>query len=85
MQKEGLTPTDSEYAEWFNDYLTEALEKSGITPDKYHSEALYNAEREKYRSQLISSKGEEYFRTLMCYQVTLDAVMSYANVVEIGA
>ena len=85
MQKEGLTPTKEEYEARFDEYLVEALGKSGITPDKYHNMAQYESEKERYRQQIVESKGEDYFRTLICYQVTLEAIIDYANVVEIEA
>ena len=82
MQKEGLTPTKAEYDARFDEYLAEALEKSGITPDKYHNTAQYESEKERYRQQILESKGEDYFRTMIYYQVTLEAIKGYAKVIE---
>ena len=83
MQKEGLTPTAEEYEARFDEYLVAALENSGITPDKYHNMAQYESEKERYRQQLVESKGEDYFKSMIYYQVTLEAIIGYANIVEI--
>jgi hypothetical protein len=83
MNQEGLRPDDEEYNRLFDEYLVKALESSNITPDKFESEAEYLAEKEKYKSQLIEKNGEEYFKAMIYYDKTINAIIGYANVVEI--
>ena len=83
MNVEGLKPTDEEFYSLFDEYLIPALAESGITPDKYATEEEYLAEKEKYKTELIRKHGEDYFKTMIYYEVTVNAIKDFANVVEI--
>ena len=82
MNKEGLKPSPEEYEALFDEYLTDALAQSSITPDKYASEAEYLAEKERYKQQIIQQAGEEYFKSMIYYEVAIEALMGYANIIE---
>lgn len=82
MHKEGLKPTEEEYNAIFDEYLTSALKQSSITPDKFETEEEYLAKKEEYKRQLIEANGEDYFKNMIYYEVTVEALKSYANVVE---
>ena len=82
MNVEGLKPTGEEYEVLFDEYLTPALEDKGITPDKYESEIEYLAAKESYKAQIVEKNGEDYFKSMIYYQLTVEAIKSYANVVE---
>ena len=84
MNVEGLKPSAEEYAALFDEYLLPALEEKGITPDKYESEIEYLAAKESYKAQIIEKNGEEYFKSMIYYQITVKAIKTFANVVEIG-
>ena len=83
MNVEGLKPTDEEFVKLFDEYLISALENNGKTPDKYETEAEYLAAKESYKAQLIEKNGEDYFKAMIYYQVTVKAIKGFANVVEI--
>lgn len=82
MNLEGLKPTEQEYADLFDDYVTKALENNGITPDKYESEEAYLAAKAEYKEKIIAKNGEDYYRTMVYYEIVMDAIISYANIVE---
>ena len=84
MNVEGLKPTDEEFVNLFDEYLISALENNGKTPDKYETEAEYLAAKESYKAQLIEKNGEDYFKAMIYYQVTVKAIKGFANVVEIA-
>jgi FKBP-type peptidyl-prolyl cis-trans isomerase (trigger factor) len=84
MNVEGLKPSLEEYAALFDEYLVSALENSGITPDKYSTEEEYLAAKESYKVELFRKNGEDYFKSMIYYQVTVKAIKGYANVVEIA-
>lgn len=82
MHKEGLKPTEEEYNAIFDEYLTSALKQSSITPDKFETEEEYLAKKEEYKKQLIEANGEDYFKNMIYYELAVEALKSYANVVE---
>jgi hypothetical protein len=84
MNVEGLKPSLEEYAALFDEYLVSALENSGITPDKYSTEEEYLAAKESYKVELFKKNGEDYFKSMIYYQVTVKTIKGYANVVEIA-
>ena len=84
MNVEGLKPTKEEYEEIFDSYLEGSLESNSITPDKFATEEEYLAAKEKYKQQLISNKGEEYFQAMIYYNETTKGIKSFFNVVEKG-
>ena len=84
MDKEELRPDADEYAALFDEYLTEALASEGITADKYNTEEEYFKAKAEYKAKLIEARGEEYFKAMIYYNITMETVLSYANVVEIA-
>ena len=83
MNVEGLKPNDEEYAVLFDEYLSDALEANGITPDKYETTEAYLAAKESYKNQLITKNGEEYYKAMIYYQETVKGIKSFANIIEI--
>lgn len=84
MNVEGLKPSEEEYDRHFDGYLVDALESNGVTPDKYDTEEEYLAEKAKFKADILESKGDDYFKSVIYYQIGIEAITSYANVVEIG-
>ena len=83
MNIEGLKPDEQEYDEIFNDYVERALEDVSITREDFATAEEYIAKRDKYKSQLIESKGEEYFMSMFYYQIGVEAILGYANITVI--
>ena len=82
MNVEGFKPTEEEYAVLFDEYLVGALKKNNITPEKYETEAEYLAAKEDYKIQILDRYGEEYFKSMIYYQQTVEGIKSLANIVE---
>lgn len=83
MNVEGLKPTEEEYNQLFDEYLSEALEQEHIIPERYSTTEEYEAAKEEYKSKIIEKNGEDYFKVMIYYQLGIEAVLEYANVVEI--
>ena len=84
MNVEGTKPTKAEYDAKFDEYLVAALEEEGKTPDKFKSEAEYDAMKAQKKAELIEARSEEYFKAMIYYEIGLDALISYAEFVEIN-
>ena len=82
MNQEGLKPTDEEYNKLFDEYLVSALAEQGIVAEKYDTEEEYLTAKSNFKKQMLESRGEEYFKTMIYYQVTVEKIIEYANVVE---
>lgn len=82
MNVEELKPTAEEYDILLDEYVTSAMESSGLTEDKYETEDEYIAAKENYKKQAIEKNGEDYFKALIYYQIGSEAIMGYANVVK---
>lgn len=82
MNQEGLKPTDEEYNKLFDEYLVSALADQGIVAEKYDTEEEYLTAKSNFKKQMLESRGEEYFKTMIYYQVTVEKIIEYANVVE---
>ena len=80
MNVEGLKPTAAEYDALFNEYFEAALEEQHIIPDRYDTNEEYEAAKEKYKADIIAKNGEDYFKTLIYYQIGMDAILSYGTV-----
>ena len=83
MEQEGLRPTDEEYEALFDEYLVAALASNNVTVESCGSQEEFNARKESYKQQLIQQNGEDYFVSMIYYNVTMAAIIGYANVVEI--
>ena len=83
MDKEGLDPTAEEYEILFDRYLTDALASENVTPDKFNTEEEYIEHKKQYRAKMISSYGEEYFKEKIVFGIGYEAVIGFANIVEI--
>ena len=83
MHKEGLKPSEEEYERMFDEYLVAALENKNITPETYENYELYLNAKENVKKQLIDSYGEDYFRAMIYYSVVEEAIIGYANFVQI--
>jgi hypothetical protein len=84
MNIEGLKPTKEEYEAKFDEYLVAALEEEGKTPDKFKTLEEYEAMKESKKAELIELRSEEYFRAMIYYEMGVEAIISYAEFVEIN-
>ena len=82
MNKEGLRPTAAKYEELFDEYLTDALNSEGITPENYGTNDEYLAVKNEYKTQMLKQQGEEYFKSMIYYGVVWEKVKGYANIVD---
>ena len=80
LNKEGLRPTDEEYAILFDEYLTEALAQNGITRDGFATDEEFEAAKKSYADNIIAQNGENYFRSMIYYSIICDAIVSYAKI-----
>ena len=83
MEQEGLRPTAEEYDALFDEYLDSALASNKITVENCGSEEAYNAKKATYKQQMLTQYGEDYFVSMIYYNITMEAIIGYANVVEI--
>lgn len=83
MDVEGLDPTAEEYEELFDKYLEKALADNNITIGNFSTEHEYLEHKKQYKAKLLETKGEDYFRETLYFSVGYDAIMEYANLVEI--
>ena len=83
MNLEKLKPTDEEYEKLIDEHLISAMISAGITEDKYESKEAYLAAKEDYKKKAFEKNGEEYFKSMIYYEVGIEAMLGYANVVEI--
>ena len=83
MDVEGLDPTAEEYEELFDKYLEKALADNNITIGNFNTEEEYLEHKKQYKAKLLETKGEDYFRETIYFSIGYDAIMEYANVVEI--
>ena len=83
MEQEGLRPTAEEYDALFDEYLDSALASNKITVESCGSEEAYNAKKATYKQQMLTQYGEDYFVSMIYYNITMEAIIGYANVVEI--
>lgn len=84
MNIEGLKPTKEEYEAKFDEYLVAALEEEGKTPDKFKTLEEYEAMKESKKAELIKLRSEEYFRAMIYYEMGVEAIIDYAEFVEIN-
>ena len=84
MNLEGLKPTQLEYERRFDEYLVAALDEEGKTPDKFKTEEEYEAMKESKKAELIELRSEEYFKAMIYYEIGIEAIIDYAEIVEIN-
>ena len=83
MDVEGLDPTVEEYEQLFDKYLDKALADNNITIGNFNTEEEYLEHKKQYKAKILQTNGEEYFREVIFFSVGYDAIIGYANVVEI--
>ena len=83
MNQEGLKPTEAEYEKMFDEYVDNALVSNGTPPDSFASLEEYEAEKERFKSDIIKENGEDFFRSMFYYEIGSKAIIGYANIVEI--
>ena len=84
MNLEGTKPTKEEYDAKFDEYLVKVLDEADMTEDKFDTPEQYAAMKESKKAELISSKGEEYFKAMIYYEIGVKAAISYAEIIEIN-
>ena len=82
MDKEGLDPTEEEFATLLDEYIVYSLELEDITVNRFNTVEEFESHKEQYRAQMVTTYGENYFKDRIYFNLGYDAVMSYANVVE---
>ncbi len=82
MNIEGLKPTEEEYNNLIDEYVISAMESNGLTEDKYESKDEYITAKEEYKKKAIEQNGEDYFKSMIYYNIGSEKMMSYANIVE---
>ena len=82
MNVEGLKPTKEEYDNLFDEYVISVLEENGITEDDFDTKESYLAKIKEYKEKLIKENGEEYFKSMIYYQIGIEEIKKYANIVE---
>ena len=83
MDKEGLDPTEEEFAVLLDEYLEYALELENITVDRFSTVEEFNSHKEQYRAKMVTEQGANYFKDKIYFNLGYEAVLGYANVVEI--
>ena len=83
MNQEGLKPNAEQYDERFDEYLEQALASNGVTSGSFASHDEYLAEKEKFKQSIIEENGEEYFMSMIYYEIGIEAIIDYANIEEI--
>ena len=83
MDKEGLDPTEAEYATLLDEYITYALEVDDITVNRFNTVEEFEAHKEQYRAKMVTENGVNYFKDKIYFNLGYEAVISYANVIEI--
>ena len=71
------------YDERFDEYLEQALASNGVTSGSFASHDEYLAEKEKFKENIIKENGEEYFMSMIYYEIGIEAIIDYANIEEI--
>ena len=83
MNVGGFKPTEEEYQELFDAYVLEFLADKGVTEDKYATTEEYLEKVAEYTKQMLTQNGEDYYRNMIYYEVTIEGVLEYANFVTI--
>ena len=83
MEIDVISFTDEQYAKLTDEQLIQVQQ---VQQQKNRLlRALEKAKaKEKYKAQLIEKNGDDYFKAMFYYQVTVNAIKGYANIVEIG-
>ena len=84
MNKEGLRPAKEEYAILLDEMLTADLAKDGITADHFTTPEEFESHKEQYRAKMVTTYGECYFEERIYYSIVYEAIISYANAVEVA-
>lgn len=82
MNIEGLKPTKEKFDELLEDYAILEMKNKGNTEEDYQTKDEYLAAVKEYKEKLIKDRGEDYFKSAFYYEIGMDAIVSYANVVE---
>lgn len=83
MDVEGLKPSADEYAVLLDKYITNALAAENITVNNFSTEEEYNIQKEQKKAWYAAKYGEHYLQSAVYKSIWLDAVVSYANIIEI--
>jgi len=82
MNIEGLKPTAEKFDELLDDYVVLEMKNKGNTEEDYQTREEYLAAVKEYKEKLIKERGEDYFKSAFYYEIGMDAIVGYANVVE---
>ena len=83
MDKEGLDPTEDEFALLLDEYIVYSLELEDITVNRFNTVEEFEAHKEQYRAKMVATYGANYFKDAIYFNCGYEAVISYANVIEI--
>jgi trigger factor len=83
MNKEGLRPNAEQYATLLDGVLVEDLAKNNVTADRCNTTEEFEAQKEQYRAKMVSTYGERYFEERIYNAIVYEAIISYANTVEV--
>lgn len=84
MNIEGLKPSEAEFDKLLDDYVILLLYKKNITENKYPSKEAFLEDVAEYKAKLIRENGLDYYKGEIYYDIGIEAIISYANVVEIN-
>ena len=82
MDKEGLDPTEDEFATLLDEYIVYSLELDDITVNRFNTVEEFEAHKEQYRAKMVTTYGANYFKDKIYFNLGYEAVISYANVIE---
>ena len=84
MNLEGLKPNEEEFDKLLDEHVIYLLYKKNITEDKYETKEAFLADVAEYKAKLIRENGLDYYKEELYYDIGIDAILSYANIVEIA-
>ena len=84
MNVEGLKPNEEEFDKLLDEHVIYLLYKKNITEDKYETKEAFLADVAEYKAKLIRENGLDYYKEELYYDIGIDAILSYANIVEIA-
>ena len=84
MNLEGLKPSEEEFDKLLDDYVIYLLYKKNITEDKYETKEAFLEDVAEYKAKLIRENGLDYYKEEIYYDIGIEAIIGYANVVEIA-
>ena len=84
MNLDGLKPSEEEFDKLLDDYVIYLLYKKNITEDKYETKEAFLEDVAEYKAKLVRENGLDYYKEEIYYDIGIEAIIGYANVVEIA-